>query len=139
MRVVFDSNIFISTFIFPGGQAEKAYLLAIRGAFELYSSPAIITEVATKLREKFGWDGQHATEAVRRMGRVATVVKPARRLSILADQPDNRILECALDARADLIVTGDRHLLKLRSFEKVAIVHLRDFLNIFRGNAGEFY
>lgn len=139
MRVVFDSNIFISAFVFPGGEAEKAYLLAIRGMVELYSSPAIITEVAAKLRTKFNWDEPHTSDAVRSMGRVASLVKPPRRLTVLADEPDNRILECALDANAALIVTGDRHLLKLSSYENVVIVRLRDFLGSFPGEGSVCY
>lgn len=131
MRVVFDTNIFISAFLLPGSQCDRAYRFAVHGSFQLYSSPAIITETAAKLRGKFGWDQENTLAAVRNIGRVATVVKPAKRPSVLEDEPDNRILECAIDAGADLIVTGDRHLLKLRSFEGIPIVRLRDFLGSF--------
>lgn len=128
MRVVFDTNIYISALLFPGGQADQAYRLAIRDSFQLCSSPPIITEVASKLRTKFGWDQKNTLAAVRSIGRVATVVKAEKNLSVLKDEPDNRILECALAATADLIVTGDSHLLKLRVFEKIAIVRLTDLL-----------
>jgi len=95
---------------------------------ELYSSPAIITEVAGKLRGKFGWDASNTVTAVRGIGRVATVIKPSTRLSVLQDEPDNRILECAVESASNLIVTGDRHLLKLKTYEGIAMVRLRDFL-----------
>jgi predicted nucleic acid-binding protein len=49
-------------------------------------------------------------------------------LAVLEDVPDNRILECAVTAEADLIVTGDRRLLSLKAFEEIAIVRLADFL-----------
>jgi predicted nucleic acid-binding protein len=62
------------------------------------------------------------------IGRIATIVRPVRKISILEDVPDNRILECATAAQAHLIVTGDRHLLKLREFEGISIVRLVDFL-----------
>lgn len=133
MRAVFDTNIYISAFVLQGSQAEKAYRLGIRGRVELYSSPAIITEVAGKLRSKFGWDAENTLVAVRSIGRVATVVKPVTRLSVLADEPDNRILECAIESGADLIVTGDRHLLKLKTFEGVPVVRLVDFLRAIEG------
>ncbi len=55
MKVVFDTNIYISAFVIPGGNAEKAYLHAVDGDFELYTSIAILTELARKLDEKFGW------------------------------------------------------------------------------------
>ena len=133
LRAVFDTNIFISAFLFPGSEADKAYRLAIRGSVEIYSSPVIITEVAGKLRGKFGWDDDHTLVAVRSIGRVATVIKPSTRLSVLRDEPDNRILECAIESAVDLIVTGDRHLLKLKKYERIAVVRLRDLLSSVRG------
>ncbi|MDZ7697494.1 MAG: putative toxin-antitoxin system toxin component, PIN family [Deltaproteobacteria bacterium] len=56
MKVVFDTNIYISAFVIPGGNAEKAYLHAVDGDFELCTSIAILTELARKLDEKFGWE-----------------------------------------------------------------------------------
>lgn len=51
-------------------------------------------------------------------------------MALLQDVPDNRILECAIAAEADLIVTGDHHLLKLKEFEDIPIVRLTDFLRM---------
>ncbi|MBI5572562.1 MAG: putative toxin-antitoxin system toxin component, PIN family, partial [Desulfomonile tiedjei] len=45
--------------------------------------------------------------------------------------PDNRILECAVAAQADVVVTGDHHLLALKTFEGIPIVRLADFLRMF--------
>ena len=128
MRVVFDTNIFISAFITPGGRAEAAWLGSIEGRFFLFTSVPILTETASKLRAKFKWDDEHITAAVRHAAAVATVVKPTMKVTVLADEPDNRILECALEAQVDLIVTGDRHLLDLGRYEGIAIVTLAGFL-----------
>jgi putative PIN family toxin of toxin-antitoxin system len=133
LRAVFDTNIFISAFLLPGGHGDKAYRLAIRDSVELISSPAIITEVASTLRTKFDWDSENTLMAVRSIGRVATVIKPLRRLKILSDEPDNHILECAVESGADLIVTGDGHLLRLKNYEGIPVVRLRDFLRSFPG------
>ncbi len=127
-RVVFDTNIYISAFITPGGRGEAAYLRAVRSEAALFTSVPILTELARKLREKFGWDDEHVKAAVRHVAAVARVVKPMERLAVLADEPDNRILECAREARAELIVTGDRHLLDLREYEGIGIVTLAGFL-----------
>lgn len=128
MRVVFDTNIFISAFITPGGRAEIAWLQAVHGEVQLFTSVPILTETARKLREKFRWDDAHITSAMRHAAGVGTVVKPELRLAVLADEPDNRILECALEAKAGVIVTGDRHLLDLGEYEGVAIITLAAFL-----------
>lgn len=130
MRVVFDTNIYISAFITPGGRGECALLAAVGGRFRLCTSIPILTETARKLKDKFAWDRGHATEAVQHIATVAEVIRPRRRLAVLTDDPDNRILECAQASHADFIVTGDKHLLRLARFGGSLIVTLADFLEL---------
>lgn len=132
MKVVFDTNVYISAFISSGSKAEEAYLLALDGQVELYTSVAILTETAKKLRGKFLWDDVRIAAALKQISRVATVLKPVNRLNILSDAPDNRILECAKEAGADLIVTGDKHLLDLKQYEGMGITRIAGFLYSFR-------
>jgi len=127
-KAVFDTNVFISALITKGGRAEKAWLLAIQGEIEVYTSVPVMTEMARTLRTKFRWEDDQIRAAVRHIARIAEVVKPEVKLKILADEPDNRILECAQHAGAEYIVTGDRHLLKLASFQGIKIVSIADFL-----------
>ena len=63
MLVVFDTNIYISALAIPGGNAEDAYLKAVRGTFELYTSVAILTETARVLQTKFDWAEEKVREA----------------------------------------------------------------------------
>jgi predicted nucleic acid-binding protein len=49
-------------------------------------------------------------------------------LAIVKDEPDNRVLECALTGNAEAIVTGDHELLALREFRGVRVLSLRDYL-----------
>lgn len=130
MKVVFDTNIYISAFVIPGGNAEKAYLHAIEDDFELRTSVAILTELARKLEEKFGWERQRIAQLITSISNVATVLKTSPWLKVLSDDPDNRILECSLKAEADFLITGDKHLLKLRNYENRKIVKLSAFLGI---------
>ena len=130
MKVVFDTNIYISAFVIPGGNAEKAYLHAIDGDFELCTSIAILTELARKLDEKFGWEKQKIVQLLTSISDVATVLKTTPRLKVLSDDPDNRILECALKAGVAFLVTGDKHLLKLGNYENFEIIKLANFLTI---------
>ena len=127
-KVVFDTNVYISALITSGKQAEKAWLLAVEGQWEVYTSVAILTETAGKLRGKFGWEDEWIRKALRHIARIAKVIKPTIRLEIQKDDPDNRILECAIHAGAEVIVTGDRHLLALSSFEGIPILTLAEFL-----------
>jgi putative PIN family toxin of toxin-antitoxin system len=128
LRVVFDTNIFISAFVIPGGKAEEVYLHVLKGDFDLYSSVAILTETAQKLREKFGWPENQIVRLLKAISKVATVIKTRPHLHILHDETDNRILECALEANADFIVSGDRHLLSLKHFQNIKIIRLSNFL-----------
>jgi putative PIN family toxin of toxin-antitoxin system len=131
LKVVFDTNIFISAFVIPGGKAEAAYSHALRKDFTLYSSVAILTEMAQKLREKFGWQQDKITPLLKAIAKVAIVIKTEPHLHHLTDEPDNRVLECADAVDADFIVTGDKHLLFLKHFQNTNVIKLSDFLKKF--------
>ncbi len=130
MKVVFDTNVFVSAFIVPGSKGEEALLLAHRRKVELYSSVPLLTETARVLRTKFDQPETDITAALKMIGRAATIVRPSRNVTVLEDLPDNRILECAVAAQADLIVAGDHHLLVLKEFEGIPIVRLVDLLRM---------
>ncbi len=133
LKIVFDTNIYISAFVIPGGNAEKAYLHAIDGDFELCTSVAILTELARKLDEKLGWEKQEIVQLITSIGNLATVFKTTPWLKVVSDDPDNRILECAIKAEADFLVTGDKHLLKLRNYGNFEIIKLSNIVkqNVF--------
>jgi putative PIN family toxin of toxin-antitoxin system len=131
LKVVFDTNIFISAFVIPGGKAEAPYFHALQKDFTLYSSVAILTETAQKLRAKFGWQQDKITSFLKTIAKVAIVIKTQPRLHLLMDEPDNRVLECAETVGADFIVTGDKHLLFLKHFQNTTVVRLSDFLKMF--------
>ena len=82
MRVVFDTNIYISALAIPGGNAEDAYVEAISGTFELFTSVAILTETAGVLQTKFDWAEDKVREAIQDISRTATVLRPRPTLHI---------------------------------------------------------
>mgnify|MGYP002813602526 FL=1 len=127
-KVVFDTNVYISAFITRGGKAEQAWKLALEGKVEVFTSVAILTEMAGKMREKFHWRDELIKATIKHIAKTAKVIKPSIKINILADEPDNRILECAQGAGAEIIVTGDKHLLDLVSFKGIKISRIADFL-----------
>jgi putative PIN family toxin of toxin-antitoxin system len=131
LKVVFDTNIFISAFVIPGGKAETAYSHALRKDFTLYSSVAILSETAQKLGQKFGWQQFKIVSLLKAIAKVAIVIKTEPHLHLLRDEPDNRVLECAEAVGADFIVTGDKHLLFLKHFQESHVIKLSDFLKKF--------
>lgn len=133
LKVVFDTNVYISALSFPDSKAEEAYILAVNGEVELYTSVPILTETAGKLREKFQWNDDRITAVIRHISRTAAVIKPRLKLNILTDEPDNRILECAEEIKADLIVTGDKHLLSLKEYKGTGITRVSGLLYTLSG------
>jgi len=131
MKVVFDTNVYVSAFLLPGSLAEDAFLRVQRRQATLFTSVPILTETAGVFRTKFQQGEEDVAAALRLIGRAATIVKPSVRIMVLEDLPDNRILECAVEAGADLIVTGDHHLLRLKIYQDVTIVRVADFLRLF--------
>lgn len=129
MKVVFDSNIYVSALAIPGGLAERALQAAMEGEFQLALSKPILDEVLGVLARKFARAPEELARVAVFLVSVAEMVKPTRRVDVLADEPDNRILECALAAEAGVIVTGDRDMLELRAWEGVTIVSLRRFVD----------
>jgi len=131
MRVVFDTNIFISAFAIPGGMAEKAVLRILEGRDELVISSAIIKEVLSVLSLKFGRDREALSHVAVILSDLGEWVDPKQTVRTLKDDPDNRILECASFGKADIIVTGDKEMLRLGEFNQVKIVSLRKYLESF--------
>jgi len=133
IRVVADTNIFVSAVVF-GGTCETILALARAGVIELFVSPAIRRELRSVLTRAFGWAPPRVREALAEVDALASVVRPSARLSgILAHDQDHRILECAIAANADFLVTGDKkHLLPLKTFRGIRILSPRGFLNILR-------
>jgi len=131
MRIVFDTNIFVSAFAIPGGMAERAVLRIIEGRDELVISSAIIKEVLSVLSLKFGRDREALSHVAVILSDMEEWVDPKQTVGVLKDGPDNRILECASFGKADIIVTGDKEMLRLGEFNQVKIVSLRNYLESF--------
>jgi putative PIN family toxin of toxin-antitoxin system len=128
MKVVFDTNIFISAFIIPGSQAENAVLRIIEGRDVLLLSKGILDELLTVLSTKFSRDKEEISRVAVILSEIAEWVVPSEKIKVLNDDPDNRILECAVSGNADVIVTGDKQLLRLRGYEKTKIISLKEYL-----------
>lgn len=120
LRVVFDSNVYISALLFDG-PPRQILEFAIDRQVVLVASDAIIAETAGKLRNKFSWPEHRIEQFVRATSRLAELHKPKKKISLVPDEADNRILECAIAGEANLITSGDKHLLRLKSYQNIPI------------------
>jgi len=129
VKVVFDTNILVSALVFPGGRADAALRRIVEEQDQLIISKAILAELLRVLGSKFSRDSEELAHVAVFLSELALTVKPRRRLQVVKDEPDNRILECALTGRAEVIVIGDHSLLALGEYKGVRIIRLREYLD----------
>jgi putative PIN family toxin of toxin-antitoxin system len=129
LRVVLDTNVYFSAFNSTRGVPFELWRRAARGEYILLISPAIIRELARVLREDLKWPQPDIIAQLKLVVRVARLIEPKLTLEVVvADPDDDRILECAVAGNADLVVSGDRHLTRLKAFQGIGIVLPVDFL-----------
>ncbi len=131
VKVVIDTNILVSATVF-GGVPDKILDLAREGEFELLISPSIIEEFARILKEKFDFTPEKVVEALLEIRTISTLINPKHKLNVIEeDEPDNRILECAMEGEADYLVTGDtKHLQPLKEYQGIKILSPINFLRL---------
>lgn len=129
MKVVFDTNVFVSALTLPGGRGEQALGRIIAGKDSLAISKPIIDELLVVLARKFAREREELARVAIFLHGVAELVEPTELLAVLADAPDNRILECGVAADAQTIVTGDRAMLAHGEHQGIRIVSLKEYLS----------
>jgi putative PIN family toxin of toxin-antitoxin system len=133
VKVVIDTNVFISAFYLPESRPANVVLLARRKTILNLISPQILKEVERIIKKKLLWDNSKTQSAVRRIKNFSEEVRPQERLAIIADDPDNRILECAVAGQADFIISGDHHLIDLENYQGIKIINPARFLELIEG------
>ena len=128
MKVVFDTNILVSALVFPGGRADSALRRIIEQRDQLLLSRPILDELLGILARKFSRDAEELAHFAVFLSDLSILVKPRRKIAVLADEPDNRILECAVTGGADAVVTGDKAILALKAFRNVKLLSLHAYL-----------
>ena len=130
MNVVFDTNIFISALVIPNSKAEQAMIKIIEESDTLLLSKEIIGEILSVLSTKFHRDREAISHVAFYLSELARIVKPTRKVRLFKDDPDNRILECAVSGKADVIVTGDKEILNLGEYEGIKIISLKEYMEM---------
>jgi len=128
LKVVVDTNVYISA-IFWGGKPRQVIDLARDNRIEIFTSKDIESEILDKLLTKFGLNQNEASSV---MTDFSTFTKPIRirnRINVVKDDPDDdKFIECALECGATFIISGDKHLLKLKNYDAISIVNASSFL-----------
>lgn len=127
MRVVVDTNVLVSALLWGG--APKTLLSAARAQrLTLYTSAPLIAELEDvlsrpKLASRFTAIGSQPADLIDRYLALAHFVTPAKLATPISRDPDDdHVIACAIAARADLIVSGDRDLLDLGQHQTTRIL-----------------
>jgi putative PIN family toxin of toxin-antitoxin system len=126
--LVVDGNVYISALLL-GENARQVVALGERHLVDIYSSAPIRNEVERVLRDKFRWSQERVAAAANYLWSLSCPVQPQCTISDCRDPDDNRVLECAIEAKATFVVTGDYDLLDLNPYRGIAILTPRDFLD----------
>lgn len=125
IKIVLDTNVYIAAALNP--QSTLYRLVedsAAQYLAQYYTSPDILAELQEKLETKFNFKRENVVNWINQLEQAVTVVRPHKKLDIIKNDPDdNKILECALEIKADLIISADKDLIRIKAFKNTKIIH----------------
>lgn len=131
-KIVIDTNIYISA-IFWGGKPRMVVDLGRGGQVEIFMSSDIEKEIENKLTTKFGLSDEETEQILIDFSTFIIPVKISRKLSVIDEDPDDdKFIDCAVVSEAGFIISGDKHLLKLKEYNGIKILKAAEFLSVFR-------
>jgi putative PIN family toxin of toxin-antitoxin system len=140
LRAVLDTNVFVSSLLNKKGGPAKLLDAWRAGEYLLVISPPIIEEIKAvlelpRIKGKYRLVDQDIRQLLDLLGKDAVLVPGFSDVgnAIPQDPVDRMFLSYALEAGADAIVSGDRHLLDLKAFEGIPIMHVKEFLDLLAG------
>jgi uncharacterized protein len=139
LRAVLDTNIFISSLLNKTGAPARLLDLWRDGQYLLLSSPPIIKEIKTvlelpRIKTKYCLSDLDIQKLINLLEMDAIVVPGIMDVgnAIPEDPSDSIFLSCALEGSADVIVSGDRHLLNLKNFKGIPVIPVNEFIDLLK-------
>ena len=130
IKAVLDTNVFISA-LFWKGVPYEVVRKSLTGEFLIIISPEIIEEISERLLNKFKFPLADANDFIEIITINSYIVEPKNKLKVVKEDPnDDKIIECAYEGGADYIVSGDKHLLRLKEYRRIKIITPREFIKI---------
>ncbi len=136
MKVVLDANIYVSSMINTQGNPHHIIQRWAQGDFDVLVSTSIINEIGRVLRypriAKRHQQGEKEIEKfLELLSSEAIVIEPSKRLDVIqADESDNRYLECAIEGKAQYIISGDNHLLNVGEYRGIVVIPPSAFVTL---------
>ena len=144
IRAVLDTNVLVSALLTPNGPPAKILELALEGRLRIIISPAIIREIGLvfqyprlkKTMQKHRLSAEEVEEAILKILKVAIITAGEKIIQgVSRDPADDLILSCAAEGQADFVISGDKDLTELGSFEGIRIMEPANFLQLIETHA----
>ena len=131
LRVVIDTNIYISA-IFWNGKPREVIDLGRDGKITIFTSLDIENEIVGKLKTTFKLAEEDVNRILLDFSTFTLPIRINKQLIVVQDDPDdNKFIECAVECRANYIISGDRHLLNLKEYEGIKLIKSSEFLKVY--------
>ena len=129
LKVVLDTNILVSAWLWEGNESKIVELIE-NGLVIGYTSLQLIQEFENVMNyPKFRLSEEEIASAIGYYQIILRTIEPKIVVNIICDDPaDNRVLDCALSAKVNAIITGDKHLLELGKFKNITMLTSTEFL-----------
>jgi len=132
LRVVFDTNILVSASFWFGSSAQ-ALDFALEEKFLCFTSKELLDEYSRIVLRDFDISTDNFTMRMKDLLLVAHIVEPKQKLNVVLDPDDNKVIEAAVEANADVIVSGDKHLLNLKKYGGIRVLSAKEFVELICG------
>ena len=131
MKIVCDTNILVSGFMYSGNEREIIRKISL-GEVINFTSKELLLEFASVIkRKKFKLNKDEQRRILKFLIEISEIVEPTKTINIIKEDPaDNRVIEVALESRSRYIISGDKHLLNLRKYKNIKILSAREFIDI---------
>ncbi len=130
--IVFDTNILLSAVLSNKGSSYRLVGLCAEGKAAGFTSKSILEEFKRVIQRDYAVSAEKAEEMALVFLRFLKLAEPGIKLAVVSDEPDNRVLECAITVRADFVASWDPHLTNLREFEGVRILNPGKILSLLK-------
>ena len=132
IKFVFDTNILISSTLWDGSVAQKLLFKCIKENIQIFSSQEIIEEYQKILKRDFDYSEEEIVSIMEKVLQFISLVNPNIKVNVVKeDADDNKIIECALESKADYILSYDKHLLNLKEFRGIKIIRPEEIIKVF--------
>lgn len=129
MKLVVDTNFLISATQWDYSVCHKLLEKLIMNNAEIFSTKEILEEFAEVLKRDFLYNDEEVNNILEKVLRFLILVNPSKKIDIVKeDADDNKIIECAVESKAEYILSYDKHLLKLKEYQGIKIIRPEEAL-----------